>query len=675
MRVKRINPQALFFYILLLATVGSSLTDGQTLSSPDPAASTPVETAAAPSNRPGDSPTQGKAPLPASQQPEGQPVPMDPAKAGPIISAPVYPPSPATPLATPATEFISSQHKALPQTALNFANQNYPRNDANKEVLDYGDDFMDAMFFVQTEREAGADAAKQVESMLAKHHNHDELHAYLLELSQKYPEVTRLYSIGESVEGRKLWALEISEEPGVHKLLKPEVNYVANIHGNEVVGREMLLHLARLLLENYSAAKSSLGSTNDSTPSVFKFAQKLLRSTRIHILPTANPDGYAKSEPSCTYETPSKRGRLNANNVDLNRNFPDPILQNKKDAATQPEVKALMDWSKSVPFVLSASIHGGALVASIPYDGSSDPKEVRAKRPSPDDDVFRHLGSAYATSHPTMSKGGDCYDTCSLVSVDNLPSGGVVIGSEWYSLYGGMQDWLYEHTSCLAITLEIGCNMYPDAKSLPTYWQFNKKPLLNFIKQAHLGIKGTVADAVSGKLLAGAIVQVSGRNHNVTTSSFGDYFRILLPGHYSIDYIHTGYETKRVFVSVGSSMASIVDIKLDPVGEHSAESQPSIIGPDGTETSKPTLAPQPDAVETKDHSLVVATLVMTTITVLMLLALAGAYVIQKRRFARSQSVSLELQPTRANLSTTGTGVSLPIGQSTSGSSANQHLSA
>ena len=34
-------------------------------------------------------------------------------------------------------------------------------------------------------------------------------------------------------------------------LLRPQVKFVANIHGDEVVGRELLLALARYLADNY----------------------------------------------------------------------------------------------------------------------------------------------------------------------------------------------------------------------------------------------------------------------------------------------------------------------------------------------------------------------------------------------------------------------------------------
>lgn len=272
-----------------------------------------------------------------------------------------------------------------------------------------------------------------------------------------------------------------------------------------------------------------------------------------------------------------------------------------------------------------------------------------------------------------MSNGQKCYDECADYHKTVFPEG-ITSGSAWYPLYGGMQDWIYEHTNGFDITLEIGCNQYPPANTLPQYWRYNKRALLNYIKEIHKGIKGTVSDAISHALLPNVTVHVLGRQHNITTSQYGDYFRLLLPGFYEVVFERAGYEPERVFVSVQNTMAQIIHIHLKPAAHGSAlESGGKITAPqselvDDSPSSQHLKAPE-DASST-EHSLIVATLVMTVVTVVILILMLGAYIIQKRRLVRSQSVSMEMQPT--SMRSAGTGVHLASATSpTSGG----HLSA
>ncbi len=92
--------------------------------------------------------------------------------------------------------------------------------------------------------------------------------------------------------------------------------------------------------------------------------------------------------------------------MDLNRDFPDldrivysrATKQNNHimdvvrhlDHKVQPETESVMKLIMEHPFVISANIHGGDLVANFPYDegkdASNNPTEYSA---SPDDETFR----------------------------------------------------------------------------------------------------------------------------------------------------------------------------------------------------------------------------------------------------------------------------------------------
>lgn len=96
-----------------------------------------------------------------------------------------------------------------------------------------------------------------------------------------------------------------------------------------------------------------------------KYVKWLLDNTRIHILPSMNPDGFEVArEGQCD----GGQGRYNARGFDLNRNFPDYFKQNNKRG--QPETDAVKEWTSKIQFVLSGGLHGGALVASYPFDNT-----------------------------------------------------------------------------------------------------------------------------------------------------------------------------------------------------------------------------------------------------------------------------------------------------------------
>ncbi|XP_059904228.1 carboxypeptidase Z isoform X1 [Gadus macrocephalus] len=406
-----------------------------------------------------------------------------------------------------------------------------------------------------------------------------QMYGLLKRTAAKCSHIAQVYSLGRSTEGRDLLAIEFSRNPGQHELMEPEIKLVGNMHGNEVLGRQLLIYLAQYLCSEYTLGNERV--------------QALVNSTRIHILASMNPDGYelaaAEVEDSSDRDPNHQEGPLmngwtngrgNAQNIDLNRNFPDltsvlyrnrrsrhyrtdhiPIPDSFWFGKVAPETYAMMKWIRSIPFVQSASLHGGELVISYPFDFSRHPQEERMFSATPDELAFKHLARTYADSHATMSNNDT--DRCGASFYRN---GGIINGALWYSFAGGMSDFNYLHTNCMEITVELGCDKYPTEAELYPEWKRNKEALLSFMESVHRGIKGVVRD-MDGYGIKGATIAVRGIRKDVTTAEDGDYWRLLNPGTHILTATAKGYSrvSKRVRLPHNMLKAGVVDFVLKKV--------------------------------------------------------------------------------------------------------------
>ena len=118
---------------------------------------------------------------------------------------------------------------------------------------------------------------------------------------------------------------------------------------------------------------------------------------------------------------------MNAAKFDLNRNFPDRILQNQKEE--QPETSAIRRWISDIQFVLSANIHGGALVVNYPFDSSAVEDSLHLEK-APDHDVIYHLARAFARKHPRLRHKSKCSNDVRSFQY------GVTNGNDWYPVTG-----------------------------------------------------------------------------------------------------------------------------------------------------------------------------------------------------------------------------------------------
>ncbi len=342
---------------------------------------------------------------------------------------------------------------------------------------------------------------------------YDAYVAMMNAFADNYPDLCQLYEIGTTVNGRKLLCVKISDYVGV-KEPEPEFFFTSTMHGDEVTGYILTLHLIDYLLSNYESLSE---------------VRELVNNIEIWINPNANPDGtYFSGNNSVSGAT-----RGNANSVDLNRNFPDPDPvdgEHPDGEDWQPETAAMMLFMNNHHFTFSANYHGGAEVMNYPWDTWS--------RSHPDEAWFRHVSYQYADT--AKKYGGSSY-------FSSVVPDGVTNGYDWYPISGGRQDYTTYFCHGREITIEVSNVKMPPAASLPLYWDYNRVAMLDYIGQCLKGIHGTVTDSVTGEPL---MAKIFVWDHDADSSQVysdpvnGDYHRLIAPGTYTVKCSAPGYRDK-----------------------------------------------------------------------------------------------------------------------------------
>lgn len=322
-------------------------------------------------------------------------------------------------------------------------------------------------------------------------------------------------SIGTSVKGEEMRALEVSMDPG-RTQPKPSFAFLGNMHGDEPVGRELILRLAELVCRSAAPADDArvpqiITRAEPGDERFFETAAYLARNARLFFAPTLNPDGFAA------------RARSNARGVDLNRDWPDQYenaagrdtsVKMPADAleTRQPETAAVMRWSRAHNFTGALSFHEGAVVANYPWDAKRGSRRAEYAR-CPDDAAFRRLARAYADAHPTMRSSAE------------FP-GGITNGARWYPLWGGMQDWHYIATGTMDVTIEVNDEKFPNARELSRLWREHRGGIFAAATVATRGaLRGFVRDGATGEPIANAALAVEGVEFPFAPNALGFFAR------------------------------------------------------------------------------------------------------------------------------------------------------
>ncbi len=344
-----------------------------------------------------------------------------------------------------------------------------------------------------------------------------------------YPQLCQIVNIGTLASGRKLLGARITSSQ-VESGRKPQFLYSSGMHGDETGGYVLSIRFINYLLSEYARS-----------PRI----RRLVDSIETWIFPLANPDGTYKAG----NHTVTGATRFNANNVDLNRNYPDPRVGQFPGGPWQPETLAFMTLANEQHFSMGANLHGGTEVCNFPWDTWSEP--------TADQNWWIEVCREYADTAQYYSPEG--YFTF---------MGGVTNGAEWYVISGGRQDYMNYFHHCREMTIEIStAKLYPSSL-LPVLWENNYRSLTNYLERSLLGLKGIVSDAVTGKPVK-ARITIEGHD---TDNSFvyshpdhGGYSRYLAPGDYELTFEAPCFQPIKKTVSLSRRSSVIVDVQMNPV--------------------------------------------------------------------------------------------------------------
>ena len=257
----------------------------------------------------------------------------------------------------------------------------------------------------------------------------EEIEIWFDQMIAQYPNLISKTQAGTSIEGRAIWAYEITA-PGDNEKRGICINGMA--HSREWISPMTVSWLAKSLLEGY-------GLDAQITP--------IMQDIRWHILPVINPDGY-------TYAWDQNRlWRKNRRNngdgtfgVDWNRNFdanwggPGSSSNTNSDiyhgtsAFSEPETQALRDYILSRPTISAhVDVHSYSQLMLYPY--------------------------GYEESIPPGSE-GTVLASLAVDMVEAIASydGRIYIPEPAHALYvasGVSDDWSYDAANTLSYTPEL----------------------------------------------------------------------------------------------------------------------------------------------------------------------------------------------------------------------------
>ncbi|GJM23860.1 MAG: hypothetical protein DHS20C16_02750 [Phycisphaerae bacterium] len=378
-----------------------------------------------------------------------------------------------------------------------------------------------------------------------------EILTMLNQTASDHPGITHVFTIGTTIEGRPIRAIEISNNPGLPED-EPAIQFNAQHHAREVATSHIAMDLINRLTDQYGV-NSEITNWVDNYKTV--------------CVPMVNPDGVQYVFTSDDFWRKNRRsntgcGTGSGMGVDLNRNYPYlwgpgcgssnscfSSIYRGPSSNSELETLAMMNLQDQYRFTIATSYHSHGRFIDYPYACSSGAPSGQM----PEHGIIHEMMVAMAGAISAVD--GVTYDPYTPV-----PFGGV---------NGDDTSWYYAFEGVYPFIVEVGNSFAPSFSQVPGIINRNRagwEYLYDRLGQARMDLR--VADHLAGLPLEAKVEMLqqddtdilfdTGELDRFSEPTFGRSRWVTEASHtYTMRISKSGYQTRTIEVPVVNSPVDV----------------------------------------------------------------------------------------------------------------------
>ncbi|MFQ5461792.1 MAG: M14 family zinc carboxypeptidase [Phycisphaerae bacterium] len=389
-----------------------------------------------------------------------------------------------------------------------------------------------------------------------------EIQTMLLQAAADHPAIAQAFVVGTTFEGRDVYAIEISNNPGVAED-EPAIQFNGQHHAREVATSHVVMDVVETLINGYGI-----------DPSVTQWVDNY----KTVCVPMVNPDGvqyvfdvnsfWRKNRqfypPSCT-------------GVDLNRNYPYRWGPDRcgfasdcfgdtyqgPSVASEQETQFMVQLARNYHFVMATSYHAYGRFIDYPYACSNGSSSGIMPEHGVIDEMMNGVADA-------------------IDAVDGVPRYTVFSPASAGALSGDDTSWYYADQGTYPFIIEVGTSFEPAFSSVSGIVARNQggwRYMYERLGQARIDVH--VADACTSEPLEAEVTLTdfvfdTGESPRITFAPFGRWTFMVQPNAtYTVRITKTGYASQEIPVAVGTTPTG-VDVVLEPTSPCAVEPIPAV---------------------------------------------------------------------------------------------------